>query len=447
MRVLKIRIFYFFLVLFFLFLKTSGRVYGKNSWKIFLDNNFFYDSGSLDFLEGSSGIVLKKGVNAYQIFGGNFTRGKDFQILISARAKELSFARDSEESKVELFRSYIKFYFYKFSFEAGKDNVQVEPGEYGLLFSKNVPPYWLVKFQTERPLKFLGEWNFTIFQGWLREERRDYSNPKLLGIRISWKPFSWLEIGGTRSTLFGGDGRPGYTIWDYWQIITAGKENEPGNKYDNDAYAGYDVSLYLPVKKIWKSARLLKIYFENAGTDLCAWWQPEDSYSECGLLGFALMNNAAVAGILFKTKKNLFRIEYAETNTHWYIHHVYNYEGYTYQGLSIGYPYGRNMQSLFFKHTFWLNSSLRITYKLGYYRAPFYRSSPPQEKVYYQEFYGEYFFKKHWKFGLFFKLTETKNYDTNPLPNQFAIVKEDKRVFIAGFSLSFHFGENSEQER
>ena len=96
------------------------------------------------------------------------------------------------------------------------------------------------------------------------------------------------------------------------------------------------------------------------------------------------------------------------------------------------------MQSMFLKHSFSLTPSLKFSYKLGYYRAP-YRKSTLQEKVYYQEFNGEYFFKKYWKLGLFLKFIETQNYDTNPLPNQFSIIQEDKRNFIVGLSLSFQF--------
>ena len=407
----------------------------------FFKTSIFTSNEKESFIEGSSGIKLQSGVNFYNLVGVNL-KSKKLDFLMSVRQKSLGLFESDSKSKneIELFKNYLKFYFYKFSFEIGKDNVQYEPGEYGLLFSYNVPPYWMVKLQTEKPLNFLGKWNFACFQGWLKEERKDYSDPKVLGIRISWKPVSWLEIGGTRSTLFGGEGRPNYTSpWDYWEIIIASKENIPGNKYDNDAYAAYDISLYLPLNKIFDSIKTFKVYYEDGGTDLCAFWQPEDTYSECGILGFSLMNHATVAGILMQTNSHLIRIEYAETSPDWYIHHVYNYEGYTYQGLCLGYPYGRNIQSFSLNHKITLSPLWKLSYKLGYYRTP-YKKTAISMKVYYQEFKLN-FSQKKWGLGVFLKLSETQNYDKAFLPTQFSIEKENKNFYIIGISFQYNWGQ------
>jgi len=407
----------------------------KGNFTNFLDFKTYYTNQKEGFIEGALGTKLEKGLNFYFIAGAK-GRTKHLEVCVSARGKGLHFPEE-KKFETELFTTYLKLYFYKFSFEVGKDSVQYEPGEYGLLFSHNAPPYWMVKFQTEKPLIFWGKWNFAIFQGWLREKRRDYSNPKVLGIRLSWRPFSWLEIGGTRSTLFGGDGRPSYKIWDYWEIITAAKENEPGNKFDNDGYADYDFSVYIPAKNWISSIEELKLYYEQGGTDLCAFWQPEDSYSKCGIFGFALMDTATVAGIYLKTKKQSLRFEYAETSKDWYIHHIYNYEGYTYHGFSLGYPYGRDIQSFLFKHEFKLNPRWKILYKLGYYRSP-YKKLGPSMKRYYQEFRLKYS-KPNWYIEGFLRFDETKNYDTNFLPNHFNVISENKFFYTLGIFFNYKF--------
>ena len=130
---------------------------------------------------------------------------------------------------------------YKFSLEAGIDNVNLGPGEYGLLLSNNSAPYPLVKLQTEDRIEMLGTWDFLILHGWLREEREDYSNPKILAMRIVWKPADFIELGATRTILFGGDERPDYELSDYPDLISGEKENIPDDKFYNNSLNGYDI--------------------------------------------------------------------------------------------------------------------------------------------------------------------------------------------------------------
>ena len=68
-------------------------------------------------------------------------------------AWQLADGRPADGAAVDLFRAYAKIMFWKFSLEGGKDNVQLGPGEYGLLLSSNTVPYYLVKLQTEQSLE------------------------------------------------------------------------------------------------------------------------------------------------------------------------------------------------------------------------------------------------------------------------------------------------------
>jgi len=94
-------------------------------------------------------------------------------------------------------------------------------------------------------------------------------------MRIVYRPFSILEIGGTRTTLFGGKGRPSYSFDEYFKVFWGTDENIPGSKYDNDGYAAYDISLKLPFIPYFKQ---FKLYFQKAGTDIKAPWQKEDNF-------------------------------------------------------------------------------------------------------------------------------------------------------------------------
>ncbi|HET8710284.1 MAG TPA: capsule assembly Wzi family protein [Spongiibacteraceae bacterium] len=91
-------------------------------------------------------------------------------------------------------------------------------------------------------LSWLGPWQFTTFAG--RMDANAYiPHAKLLGARLTLKPFKSFELGVSRTAQWGGDGRP-QSASSLWDLITghdnagsAGitKNNEPGNQL-----AGFD---------------------------------------------------------------------------------------------------------------------------------------------------------------------------------------------------------------
>jgi len=54
---------------------------------------------------------------------------------------------------------------------------------------------------------WLGEVDFSAFFGELEEERGDYARPYLMGSRIVVRPWPWLELGHSRTGMWGGEGR------------------------------------------------------------------------------------------------------------------------------------------------------------------------------------------------------------------------------------------------
>ena len=68
-------------------------------------------------------------------------------------------------------------------------------------------------------LNFAGKWSFLIVDGWLNEKRNDVTNPKIFLFRLTYKPLNFIELGGTRSTMYGGAGRPEYKPWEYPTLL------------------------------------------------------------------------------------------------------------------------------------------------------------------------------------------------------------------------------------
>jgi hypothetical protein len=179
----------------------------------------------------------------------------------------------------------------------------------------------MILFQTEKPLILLGDWDFIFLKGWLPEDREDVDNPEILALRLLWKPVSFLELGATRSELYGGEGRPGYNLTEYPTLILGTKDNVSG-KFDNDGYGGYDIAVYLPLKKLIPSVKQAKLYYENTGTDIKAFWQEEDK-GKVPFPFFALTKHGLKYGISFSTGRDIIGLEYVITSEDTYKHHNY----------------------------------------------------------------------------------------------------------------------------
>lgn len=390
----------------------------------------FYTNANYLLLEGQSGLLLKKGFNLITLEDGQISLGENFIFYYQLRQ-----IFNDDTKKGEVLRTYGKFLFGKFSFEAGIDNVNWGNGEYGILLSNNAYPFPLIKLQTEKPLNFVGKWSFSILNGWLFEDRQDVSNPMLLGIRIVYKPFDFLEIGGTKTTMYGGDGRPKYKLTEYWQLLTSYRDNIPGDKYDNDSYAGYDIVVYIPNK--WTDT--LKIYFEQYGTDIYAFWQKEDEgFGSKFPFIFTLLSRAYNIGIFASKNKNILRLEYVEIPSVFYYHHWYPHEGYSYKGISLGYPYGRNVKVYFFKFHRWINNKNWFTLKTAYFKQLWERENPEVDN-YFVSFEYNKLINKTLQISPFFRIDYREKFDTNLLPTKFEFNDESKTFITLGLSIFLRF--------
>jgi hypothetical protein len=92
-------------------------------------------------------------------------------------------------------------------------------------------------------LRWLGPWRLDVFAGVATEDRGDFDNPGIAGIRVAFEPVRGLEIGLNRGLQLCGRGRPcgAGTIFDAIVGISdadnTGTPDEPGNQL-----AGFDIS-------------------------------------------------------------------------------------------------------------------------------------------------------------------------------------------------------------
>lgn len=416
---------------------------------------FFYTNRDNSFIEGRSGLRLNKGINFYSLQEGIFSLGEHFAGYLELR-EQYQGGEDGFYATVN--RAYIKALAGKISFEAGIDNINLGPGEYGALLSKNIAPYPLVKIQTEQGLYFYGQWYFLIMHGWLPEEREDHSNPKIAAARISYLPARWIELGATRSLLYGGDGRVNYGWKDIWPLLIGKGENTPGSRHDNEGYAAIDTSLNIPLYRWTDSIRIMKLYYQIFATDIAVPWIEDETKKTDWT--FPLWDRSHMLGINFITDRSFVAIEYVVTNESYLANHNYPKEGYTYQGLSIGYPYGRDTESIIVRQHWYITSRLSLEYRLGYAKSPVYqdntlfktwykfllrdndvRKRKSERPTIYRSFASiepKYRFSD-FMIEAYLRADGSNNYDNDPNPSQLRIIEKDKLFWTGGCGFKYFF--------
>ena len=383
-------------------------------------------------IENSAGKRIFEGDNIYTFFDGYLSLGTKAVVYYQGR-----YQKNRYRNILELHRLYGKVKFWKFSLLAGKDAVQLGPGEYAIILSANAEPFPMVRIQTEKPLEFLGKWDLIFLRGWLTEERKDRDNPNILALRIVWKPADFLEVGAIRASMYGGEGLPDYRIEEYPKLIIGEEENIPGSRYNTDGYGAYDITLYLPVGAVIPSVKVFKLYFQEAGTDIEGWWQKEDRGKFYFPFGFKFLKPGFVGGVFVSTDNHIMRLEFTKASNFWYIHGLYPVEGYTYRGMSLGHPYGRDVVHVFFKHRVYFSDTFSAGYTVGYYEVPWSLPGPHMKRSYIK---GS--LEKRLRYLIitaFVRNDRTQNYDSDPSPAGINIVNEDKNFYTLGGSISWRF--------
>ena len=255
------------------------------------------------------------------------------------------------KSSVELIEGYSKLRLGSFELQYGRDSLWWGPGYHGsLILSCNMENLTLFKVSNPNPillpgfLRVLGPFKFTYFLTELEEERV-IPKAKFTGVRLSIKPHPTLEIGGSRTIMFGGQGAPDIGIGDYLQIFWP--KNVQGHE---NQLASFDVSWRTPLPE-FIPASSAQVYAEYGGEDAAGFHQYRP------LFGVRLND-------LFKTGRTDVRFEYGKTHvgrypTTFYNHGIYR-TGYTYHGDVMGHHMGTNARDMFVRINHYLTPDLIV---------------------------------------------------------------------------------------
>lgn len=253
-----------------------------------------------------------------------------------------------------------KFTIFNFAFEIGRSSLWWGPGYHGsLLLTDHAFPLDMVQLGSDEPfrlpwvLRSLGQWKVNTFLAQL-ERDRDFPRAKVFGLRVSYLPADWLELGFTRLTQFDGRGRDQpfpRTVLDAYFF----QPNWTGEGEVNEQ-AMLDVRIRVPrVPYLVPFPSGVQVYGELAGEDRWAWF---GSRIRAVPRGPAFLAGVYIPQV-FKDDTTDFRVEYADTvvgsrergaSRLWYNHSTY-LSGMRFRGFPLGHHMGTDAQDLFIRTT------------------------------------------------------------------------------------------------
>ena len=310
-------------------------------------------------LENQRGDVFDKHRN-YRL--GFASRMKFFDRISFYLHPEYVDSSTDPDRDIELIEGYGKLTAGKLEFELGKDSLWWGPAYHGsMLMSNNAEPFKMLKISNPHPVplpwifRWLGPFKAVWFLTELEKDRlksnepNEPDEPKLMGLRINFKPHPAFEFGLSRAMMFGGSGRPSLGLRDYWHVFWATQENRPG-KLDNNQLAGLDASILVGLGSKMP-AKSIKLYMDLAAED-----EADGLPSNWGKLFGMQLND------ILHTGRTDLRIEYAHNRipgkpNAFYSHAIYQ-SGYTYKGRIIGHHMGTDAHDLFVRLTHYLTKDL-----------------------------------------------------------------------------------------
>ncbi len=211
---------------------------------------------------------------------------------------------------------------------------------------------------TSKYLSWVGPWQYQLFAGQL-DDYEAIPDAKLFGARLTASPWPWLEVGASRTFMWGGEGRP-QSFSSFTDAVLGTKDNG-----DNGATIGED-----PANQLGGfDARLNLAPLINVPAGIYAQYVGED---EAGGLPAKNMYLAGVdyASAAYSKPYQLYA-EYADTRTNGesrgisYDHGTYT-DGYYQQGYPLGHSLGGDAESISVGGKLWLDNRNFINTKLQY---------------------------------------------------------------------------------
>jgi hypothetical protein len=294
-------------------------------------------------LENSEGECLDEGENLFFDLGAAATVNRRLVIHYKGQFQE-TVSSGNSELNYRTKKAFVKLRTGIVSWEFGKDSVWIGHGHHGsLLLANNAESGLTFKFATEEPFRLpwvfsrIGRFDYLLFHSW-------FGHNRLFGHRLEYQPVFPITIGLSQTVFY----EERFQFYEFPRILSARDENTPG-RFDNDQRASIDLAIDLSFLRSFSPFIGGKIYGEQAGEDLRAFWQRNQNDSPLWPLGFKLLDYGGMLGLFLTTGSTDLRVEYAETYTGegtWYKKFPF-----TNHGVLLGHHMGSDADDMFFEIT------------------------------------------------------------------------------------------------
>lgn len=340
------------------------------------------------------------------------------------------------DQHVYLREASLKLTFWNIALEAGRGTLWWGPGYHGsLLLTNHAFPLDMIKLGSDETFRLpwklagLGEWKVDSFLAQL-EKNRDFSHAMVFGLRVSYLPTNWLELGATRLTQFAGSGRN----QSFPRTVVDCYTRPPNQTGTNDCNEQSMLDFRARVPHV---PYLVPF---PAGMQLYGELGSEDKWSQIPIPSRA----AYLAGIyipqLFEGDTTDLRIEFADTDytrrkTSDHLSQVwYNNGGFVSGMRQYGFPLGHAMGTdaidLFIRSTRSVTETVRLGHNLDYQERD--RGQPVHERKYEAAVDVSWWFSRQTQFGFGYTYQRIHN------PGQISSTTPFDETFAPGVTATNH---------
>lgn len=232
----------------------------------------------------------------------------------------------------------------------GKQDRWIGPGRHGnLLLDSQAEPPWLgsgsIEGKLPAELAILGRFRAEIGAGWMDLPRTDVQDPGLLLMDFRWSPVPYGEIGLTRLSMFGGEGRPAV---DFGQLLVPSEPHvydDPDlTQPDQNEQASIDLRVTLPIGKWTKGPlRYVEGWWEYGGEDMIVRHLGTVPYPALAGVANLYGGEVGIGPVTATGEVAVLMDDYFR----WYVGHRVYHAGFTQDGEVLGYPSGGDARTIY----------------------------------------------------------------------------------------------------